>query len=101
MNRISPISFGFQTSTAAAAITCGILVPRPGTVTGPSSTTTVSNKGFPVDDYVAIWFPRWSPETKKYTFESSSPNYYMYEAFSKKLVLHLTMSAVRYSSTPY
>jgi len=72
MNRISPISFGFQTAEAAAAITCGIYMPTER----------------------AIWYPRYDEANKRFTFENTTPDTLLFEAFDKKLVLHLTMSQV-------
>ena len=73
MSRISPISFGFQTSAAAAALTCGLYSPS--------------------QRY--IWHPRWDPKAKKFSFAGTSPDYELYRALRRKLVLHLTLSQVR------
>jgi hypothetical protein len=84
MHRISPLSYGFQTATAAAALTCGILVPK-------------ESKGTYdlLEDFSGIWYPRWSKELKAYTYVDTKLDTYMFEALSKKMALHLTMSAVR------
>jgi len=73
MSRISPISFGFQTLVAAAALSCGIFSP---------------SKQY-------IWYPRWDSRAKKFTFSSTFPDYELYRALNQKLVFHLTMSQVR------
>lgn len=94
MSRLSPISFAFQTSTLAEAMTCGIFMkPSPSsssitTSTSTTATTTTTVKG-------AIWHPRWSGEHRSFTYAGTEPDEYMYRAVSQKLVLHLTMSAVR------
>lgn len=72
-SRISPISFGFQTSSAAAALACGLYSPT----------------------QRSIWYPRYDPRVKRFTFASSSPDLELFRALSQKLVLHLTMSQVR------
>lgn len=72
-SRLSPISYGFQTSEAAAALTCGLLDPRNQTVL----------------------YPRWMTDKKSYTFQGVTPSKRFYDVMSRKLVLHLTMSAVR------
>jgi Glycosyltransferase sugar-binding region containing DXD motif len=165
MSRISPLSYGFQSSLSAAALTCGILVrraPVPSAGTRSSSTSTSgpavvadasasagagsdlggnstdghdhgnrnssssssrshkehrgtgtgsgSGSGSDHMDHVgtswlrevsdmgfyAIWHPRWSKETKAWTFEGTQPDEYLFQALTRKLVVHLTMSAVRY-----
>lgn len=72
-SRISPISFGFQTSETAAAITCGIFNKQLG----------------------EILYPRWIPKSRTYTYENVLPNKRLYEMISRKLVLHLTMTGAR------
>lgn len=72
-SRLSPISYGFQTSEAAAALTCGIYDPIG----------------------KAILNPYWNPQKKTYTFENIEPSKKLFDAFNAKLVLHLTMSQVR------
>lgn len=72
-SRMSPISFGFQTSEIATAITCGILDPLK----------------------KAIIYPRWDFSKRQYTFDGTIPNIRIYEMVVKKLVLHLTMTGAR------
>ncbi len=72
MNRLAPMSYGLQTSEAAAALTCGLYLP-----------TTK-----------AIWYPTFSTSENKYIFPNS-PDPKLYNAFEHKLVFHLTMSQVR------
>jgi hypothetical protein len=72
-SRISPISYGFQTSEAAAAITCGILDPTQHT----------------------ILYPRWDHDSKTFTFRDTVPNKRLYQMITRKLVLHLTMTGAR------
>lgn len=74
-NRLAPVSYGFQTSLLADALTCGLWQPSP----------------------PAIWYPRLSKIGKEvvYNFSESVPDEYMYKALTKKSVLHLTMSQVR------
>ena len=74
MSRISPLSYGFQTSAAAAALTCGIYM----------------------SSERAVWHPRYDAVTKRYTFAGTSPDTSFYNSLGRKLILHLTMSAVRY-----
>lgn len=76
-NRLSPTSFGFQTSVVADALTCGLYVPP--TAASPA----------------AIWYPRYLPDKKAFTFEGTQPDSYMARMLENKLVLHLTMSQVR------
>lgn len=73
MNRLSPVSYAFQTSAAAAALTCGVLLPQQG----------------------AILHPRWDIATKSYTFQGVLPDKALYKKLNHKLVLHLTMTGVR------
>jgi Glycosyltransferase sugar-binding region containing DXD motif len=73
MWRISPISYGFQTSVAAAAMTCGIVSPI---------------EGF-------MWYPRWDSGSKKFTYSGTAPDRHLFRALDAKLVLHMTMSQVR------
>jgi len=113
MSRISPISYGFHTSVAAASLTCGILVqtrPMPPPPVNGTGTGTGSSTGMAGDScssavgwkdivgkstFNAIWHPRWSTQKRAWTFEGTVPDEYMFNAISDKLVLHLTMSAVR------
>lgn len=96
MNRLSPISYGLQTSLAAAALTCGIFSPP--------------NKLFPDVDFNnerqrsllrlageggGIWYPHYSFVNKIYSYDHTLPDRYMFNELRKKLVLHLTMSQVR------
>jgi len=71
MNRISPVSYGLQTSEAAAALTCGLLLP--------------ASRG--------IWYPITA--NGKPTFVAAPLDTYLYKQLYKKYVLHMTMSAVR------
>lgn len=75
MNRISPISFFFQTSVLAESLACGILD---------------RNRG-------GIWHPSWSISGRTYTYEgiADEPDRFMLAQADSKLVLHLTMSQVR------
>jgi len=73
MNRLSPVSFAFQTSEAAAALTCGILMPTKG----------------------AIIHPRWDSTSKSYSFQGALPDKQLYRRLQDKFVLHLTMTGVR------
>ena len=43
----------------------------------------------------AIWDPRWCKEKHAWTFEGTAPDPHLFNALSQKMVLHLTMSAVR------
>jgi len=71
MNRLSPVSSGLQTSEAAAALTCGLLLPE--------------SRG--------IWYP--ITVDSKPTFVAAPLDTYLYKQLYKKYVLHMTMSAVR------
>jgi len=73
MNRLSPVSFAFQTAAAAAALTCGILLPNE----------------------TAILHPRWDRTLKSYTFQGVVPDKGLYKRLHDKFVLHLTMTGVR------
>lgn len=103
MSRMSPISYGFQSSVAAAALTCGILVqtqPMPPPPSAGSSNDSCSAASGWMDmvgnsTFNAIWHPRWSKEKRAWTFEGTQPDTHLFRAMSEKLVLHLTMSAVR------
>jgi hypothetical protein len=72
-NRLSPISYGFQTSSAAAAMTCGLLDPKQQTVL----------------------HPKWDAANKKYTLSDVTPSRTFFDRIDRKMVLHLTMTAVR------
>ena len=80
-SRMSPISFGFQTSEAAVALTCGIYDAR--------------NQ--------SIIYPRWNTQKRIYNFDSDTvleqdiPNHRLFQMLTRKLVLHLTMTGARYS----
>jgi hypothetical protein len=71
MHRLSPISYGLQTSEAAAALTCGVLLPR----------------------HKAIWYPAFVDGA--YSLQGVTADARLYASLSQKLVLHMTMSAVR------
>lgn len=71
MNRISPVSYGLQTSEAAAALTCGLLLPE--------------SRG--------IWYP--ITVDNKPTFVNAPLDIYLYKHLNRKYALHMTMSAVR------
>lgn len=74
MSRISPISYYFQTSMFAEAITCGILDRPAG----------------------AIWHPVWSTSGKGYTYSGvEEGDRYLFRQARLKRVLHMTMSQVR------
>ena len=77
MSRLSPLSYAFQTSEAAAALTCGVL----------------SAAGR------YILYPRYDAGTKSYAFHKNgleaSKNHQLYRSLQQKYVLHLTMSGVR------
>ena len=77
MSRLSPLSYAFQTSEAAAALTCGVL----------------SDAGR------YILYPRYDAGTKSYAFHKNgleaSKNHQLYRSLQQKYVLHLTMSGVR------
>ncbi len=73
MNRISPISFGFQTASIAAILTCGLYNHQ--------------NK--------SIWFPKYDKKTKAYTFKDTEPSHHVFTAINHKLALHLTMTQAR------
>lgn len=95
MNRISPISYGFQTAKLAEALTCGIYIP-PGTF---STASTGSKRSIPeaiakhIQEQGAIWYPEYSGNG--FTFDGVLPDVFMYQELKKKLILHLTMSQVR------
>jgi hypothetical protein len=72
-SRLSPISFGFQTSEIAAALTCGILNPVENTIT----------------------YPVFDTSTNEYTFIGANASKMLYKRLDDKLVWHLTMSQVR------
>ena len=104
MSRLSPISYGFQTATAAAALTCGILVQTQlphSDIGGDGSNGNSSRCGGPGwrelagHTFYAIWYPRWCKEKHAWTFEGTAPDPDLFNALSQKMVLHLTMSAVR------
>ena len=116
MSRLSPISYGFHTATAAAALTCGILVQSqpqqqlPHSISGgsssssnnrSSSSSSSSSSGgsgwreLAGNTFNAIWYPRWCKEKHAWTFEGTAPDPHLFNALSQKMVLHLTMSAVR------
>ena len=112
ISRLSPISYGFQTATAAAALTCGILVqtqqqqqqqPQHSDFVGSSTSSSKNSSscGGPgwqeLAGYTfnAIWYPRWCKEKHAWTFEGTAPDPHLFRALSQKMVLHLTMSAVR------
>ena len=100
MHRISPLSFAFQTSRIADALTCGIYVPPHYTgALGPpdrsSSSSSSSNSDAPMPRRGAIWAPVWGADGKGYTFKGTRPDEYMYSAMRQRLVLHLTMTQVR------
>jgi hypothetical protein len=69
-HRLSPVSYGLMTSEAAAALTCGILVP--------------SVKG--------IWYPT-AKQGSQHTFYDE-PDTYLLSVLEEKLMIHLTMSQV-------
>ena len=71
MNRLSPVSFGLQTSEAAAALTCGILLP----------------------DTKGIWYP--DHRDGQYTLSGVKADLYLHRQLSSKYVVHLTMSDVK------
>ena len=72
-NRLSPLSFGLQTTEAAAALTCGLFLP----------------------EYGAIWYPSaYSKQSRKHVFPVEADTL-LYQSFQTKFVLHLTMSGVR------
>ena len=98
MSRISPISYGFQSATAVAAITCGILCPNKNITSSSGST----GSGQDTDWYTlaghkfnAIWHPKWSFQTNSWTFENVVPDEYLFRVMKDKIVIHLTMSLVR------
>ena len=107
MSRLSPISYGFHTASAAAALTCGILVqtqqPQYSDVDGSRSSNSNSSSrcGGPGwrelagHTFTAVWYPRWCKEKHAWTFEGTAPDPHLFNALSQKMVLHLTMSAVR------
>ena len=70
LSRIAPISYGLGTSEAAAALTCGLLLP--------------SKK--------AIWYPT-ATHGQNHEF-LDKPDEYLYKVLETKLAVHLTMSAV-------
>lgn len=70
-NRLAPISFGLQTSEAAAVVTCGFLLPK----------------------YHMIWYPR--PSTDGNNNNEWVEDTHVHDSIQHKLVLHLTMSGVR------
>lgn len=69
-NRLSPVSYGLSTSEAAAALTCGLLLP--------------SKK--------AIWYPTALPG-QAHAFHDK-PDSYLYATLQSKIMIHLTMSHV-------
>ena len=77
MSRLSPLSYAFQTSEAAAALTCGVLS----------------------DSGRFILYPHYDSGSKAYAFHKdgieASKNYQLYRSLQQKYVLHLTMSGVR------
>eukprot|EP01038_Epipyxis_sp_PR26KG_P016845 gene16845-23076_t len=76
MNRLSPISYGFQTSTLAESLTCGILC--------------FNDHSVPY----AIHHPVWDYKLNGYTYHNTTPDKYMFDELKKKYVFHLTMSQV-------
>ncbi len=94
MNRISPVSYGYQTVQAATGITCGIFVPpHSSSNINNSTTTTTKHMGHGTDgNKGAIWYPVWNTEKKEVCFENTTADSFMYAEISKKLVLHLTRS---------
>lgn len=107
-SRLSPISYGFQTSLLAEAITCGIFIPPglSGSAANPvysslqmafaddtqiiSKTSATTATGF-------IWYAQYDHDAKHFTFERTQAQdaSYMFKVISRKMVLHLTMSQVR------
>jgi hypothetical protein len=92
MFRISPISYGFQTSLFAEAITCGLFLPP---TTGSRSKTTGYENIQLHGLNGGIWYPNYHHETKQYSFLNTTIDTYLFQQLSKKLILHLTMSQVR------
>jgi len=95
MSRLSPISYSFQTSVLAEAITCGILTRTDSIGVGVINDSFITKSLLDSNDFNAIWHPRWNPKIKGHTFDGSRPNEFMYSQVMKKYVLHLTMSQVR------
>jgi hypothetical protein len=73
-NRLSPISYGFQTAAAASALTCGIYDPV----------------------HKSVLYPKWDSQSKKFSFLDVKPSTDFYDVMNRKMVLHLTMTAARY-----
>ena len=73
MSRLSPVAYGLQTSEAAAALTCGLLLP----------------------DLKGIWYPCAPGKNKPLSFHGAKLDKHLYRALSQKYVLHLTMSGTR------
>ena len=99
MNRISPISYGFQTAKLAESLTCGIYIPK-GLIEMNNKDYTRShgwNKEFidRLNKFGGVWYPRYDPQQKQFTYEGTSPDIFMAQELHKKLILHLTMSQVR------
>ncbi len=103
MNRISPISFGFQTSRLANAITCGIYVPPHNSKHTTTSASGIKNmksigagnhhsRG---DGRGAIWYPDWDLDRKVCVYDNTTADQFMYAEVSKKLVLHMTLTGQR------
>ncbi len=98
MNRLSPISFSFQTSRLAEAITCGIYIDDVTTypdIVQRFPSVLASNKKRKTSS--AIWYPVYDVKTKQYRYEANTegPDTYMMQAVTRKLLFHLTMSQVR------
>ncbi len=72
-SRLSPISYGFQTAEAAAALTCGIL--------------DTNQK--------RIIYPKYSHDSKSFIYDHDGRGKRLYTQLVNKLVLHLTMSGER------
>jgi hypothetical protein len=79
MSRMSPISYGFQTSHAAAFITCGILMPN----------------------QKAIHYPRWNKDTNSFTFEGTTPDNFLFKNFKNKLGINILFIILYYSNYLY
>lgn len=92
MYRISPISFAFQTTTLADAITCGLYLPP---VNRSSQTFFSSFQRNTSEEQGVLWYPKFSFEKKGFFFEESVQDVYMAQQLHKRLALHLTMSQVR------
>jgi hypothetical protein len=97
MNRISPISYGFQTAKLAESLTCGLFIPPEAIDESRDHSSMGISKEMAsmFKKHGAIWYPDYNQEKKVFSFANTLPDIFMFQELKKKLILHLTMSQVR------